>query len=118
MVRGHRPTRVCEDVQARFGVCEAQAWEDIAAVRDRWAREDADERPRRREALLASVDRLVDEAYAARDLKTVRGALALRAQVCGLVVTRQTEQAAGLTPEERAALAAGLDGSVGPRDGR
>jgi len=110
LTRGMRPTRVMETLRLKYGISEARAWEDIAEVRDRWAKEDAEQRPRRREELNAAIDTLVAEGYEAGDLKAVRAALALKAQVNGLVVKAvQITEGEALTPEEREALRALMD---------
>jgi predicted GNAT superfamily acetyltransferase len=110
LTKGMRPTRVMETLCLKYGVCEAQAWADIATVRDRWAKEDAEQRPRRREEMNAAIDTLVSSGYEAGDLKAVRAALALKAQVNGLVVKAvQITEGDALTPEERETLRALLD---------
>lgn len=110
LTKGKRPTWVQETLCIKYGVSESQAWLDIAAVRDRWAHEDAEQRPRRREEMNAAIDTLVSEGYEAGDLKAVRSALALKAQVNGLVVKAvQITEGESLTEEEREALRALLD---------
>jgi len=101
-----------------WGISERTAWELIAAVRDRWHAEAPADRSKARAEVLAQVDALLTAAYERNDLKTVRNALSLKAEVHGLKVRAVvvTDDAGTLTPEERAALLAGLDGD-GARGG-
>lgn len=120
LCEGMRPSAVMHAVCEEWGISERLAWELVAKVRDRWAAEAPADRSKAREEVLAQVDHLVRRAFADGDLKTARAALGLKAEVHGLKLrsVAVVDASGTLTPEERAALAAGLDGSGGSRDGR
>jgi hypothetical protein len=119
LARGQRPTAVCLAAVEEWGISEATAWRYIAAVRDRWAAEAPADRSKARAEVLAQVDHLIAKAFERNDFKTVKNALSLKAEVHGLKLRSVvvTDASGTLTPEERAALVAGLDGAGGPRDG-
>ena len=48
LTMGHRPTAVAQMGAVQFGVDEHTIMRDLAAVRDQWAAEAAEERPRAR----------------------------------------------------------------------
>lgn len=119
MARGYRSTAVMLATREEWGVSESTAWRLISAVRDRWARESEVGRPQARAEILAQADELLTSAYESGDLPQVAKALGLKAEMHGLKLRSVvvTDASGALTPEERAALAAGLDGAGGPRDG-
>ena len=56
LCQGHRPGAVVAKIAEEFGVSERVVEEDIGRVRDQWAAEAAEERPRAREEMLAKID--------------------------------------------------------------
>lgn len=85
LCQGHRPTAVMHTIAEEFGVSERTVTDDLAAVRDQWATEAAEERPRAREEMLALVDAARLEAVKDRKHGDVARLLKLRAEVAGLV---------------------------------
>ena len=126
LTMGHRPGAVCEMGAAQFGVHHQTIVEDLAAVRDQWAAEAAEERPRAREEMLARIDAATLDATNAADRARL---LKLRAEVQGLVGPRNVaiavSSAEALTEEEIRDRAAALvrkarervAGGVGSPDG-
>lgn len=126
LTMGHRPTAVAQMGAAQFGVDEHTIMRDLAAVRDQWAAEAAEERPRAREEMLARIDAATLGATNAADRARL---LKLRAEVQGLVGPRNVaiavSSAEALTEEEIRDRAAALVrkarervvGGVGSPDG-
>lgn len=126
LTMGHRPTAVAQMGAVQFGVDEHTIMRDLAAVRDQWAAEAADERPRAREEMLARIDAATLDATNAADRARL---LKLRAEVQGLVGPRNVaiavSSAEALTEEEIRDRAAAIlrrarervAGGVGSPDG-
>ena len=83
LVEGLRPSRVVAMVMEQHGVSERQVWDDIKAVRDRWAKESEAERPKRRAELEAQAADLYRRCIEAGDRKAAVQALTLKADLFG-----------------------------------
>lgn len=82
LTMGHRPGALREMGSAQWNVHPDTITEDLAAVRDQWAAEAAEERPRAREEMLARIDAALVDATTAADRARL---LKLRAEVQGLL---------------------------------
>ncbi len=86
LVTGTRPSRVVEVIMELHAVSERQVWDDVKAVRDRWAKESEAERPKVRAELLAQVDDLYRQCREDNDHKIAIASLQLKADLHGLRV--------------------------------
>lgn len=129
LCQGHRPGAVVAKISEEFGVSERVVEEDIGRVRDQWAAEAAEERPRAREEMLAKIDAAHIAALDDGKHGDCARLLKLRAEVQGLVGPRNVaiavSSAEALTEEEIRDRAAALlrrarervAGGVGSPDG-
>lgn len=86
LVSGHRTGQVVAMIATEFDVSERTVLDDVATVRDRWAKESADERPRVRAEMLAQVEDLYRQCRADNDHKVAVATLQLKADLHGLRV--------------------------------
>ena len=109
LARGLRSTRAMEAARDEFGISAEAAWDLVAKVRDRWAKEAERDRPAARAELIAQVHELLDDAWEAGDRREVRYALGLLADIHGLRLRAVVVKDEGaLSPEDRAAMEAVL----------
>lgn len=83
LATGHRTNAVCRVVAEEYGVAEDTVKGDVVAVRDRWARESAVDRPAKRAELEAQADELFQRCMASDDHKGAAMALQLKADLNG-----------------------------------
>jgi hypothetical protein len=83
LVANVRPSHVVSIVMQQHEVSERQVWDDIKAVRDRWAKESEEGRPRRRAELEQQADDLYNRCIMAGDRKVAVQALQLKADLHG-----------------------------------
>ena len=85
LCQGHRPTAVAHKIAEEFGVHVRTVDDDLVAVRDQWAAEAAEERPKAREEMLARIDAAHLAAFTDGKHGDCARLLKLRAEVQGLV---------------------------------
>lgn len=83
LVANVRPSHVVKITMEKHEVSERQVWDDIRAVRDRWAKESEAERPQRRAELEQQAADLYRRCIEAGDRKVAVQALALKADLYG-----------------------------------
>ena len=83
LVANVRPSHVVKITMEKHEVSERQVWDDIKAVRDRWAKESEAERPQRRAELEQQAADLYRRCIEAGDRKTAVQALTLKADLFG-----------------------------------
>lgn len=86
LVTGTRATSLVAIVTEEHDVSERQVFDDIRAVRDRWAAESEAQRPHKRAEMLAQVEDLYGRCVEAGDRKVAVQALQLKADLHGLRV--------------------------------
>lgn len=111
LVAGTRSTTLVAMVTEEHDVSERQVFDDIRAVRDRWARESEATRPQKRAEMLAQVEDLYGRCLAADDRKAAVQALTLKADLHG---ARVRPMAALVSPDAKpASVDAWLSGVLG-----
>jgi len=98
--RGMRATALVHKAQEEWGIAESMVWTLIREIKERWLEESKANRETARAEVCSQVEHLIETAYADGDLKTVKSALTLKAELHGLrlkAVVNATDEAAALS---------------------